>query len=141
MERHFAEFLVDAEGSQRRRQRDRRVRNRQRKRVDVPVIKVVKWDPQERLEEVTAEPPPGIAEYSATTAAEVVASTVVESVDGCEVRPPGVEVPEFVFQIRIQQCAFEQLADILEVVEEHIPERALAGCGGACIHCMSAWRW
>ena len=45
----------DAEGSQRRRQRDRKVRNRQRKSVDVPVIKVVQLDPQERVEETTAE--------------------------------------------------------------------------------------
>ena len=66
MERHFAEFLFvwalkgclskgrsDAEGSQRRRQRDRRVRNRQTKRVHVPAIKV-KWDSQERVQEPTA---------------------------------------------------------------------------------------
>ena len=47
----------------------------------------VKWDPQERVEEPTAEPLPGFTEYCVTTAAEAVASTVVESVDGCEVRP------------------------------------------------------
>ena len=72
---------TDAEGSRRRRQGDRRVRNRQMKRVEV------KWDPQERVEEPTAEPLPGFTEYCVTTAAEAVASTVVESVDGCEVRP------------------------------------------------------
>ena len=65
----------DAEGSQRRRQRDRRVRNRLRMRVDAPVIEVVKRDPQERVEEPTAEPLPGIAEYSVARLAEVVALT------------------------------------------------------------------
>ena len=95
--------------------------------VDVPVFDMVQWDPQERVQEPTAEHalvfvvkpvgvgearPPGVAEYSATTAAEAVASTVVESVDDCEARPPGVEEPEFVFRDRIQQRAFERLADI-----------------------------
>ena len=59
-----------------------------------------------------------------------------------------MEVSEF------QQWAFEQLADIPEVVKEHMPERrvrrriaeqivdsSLAGCGGAFLHFMSAWRW
>ena len=57
-----------------------------RGRVYVPVIKVVKLDPQERVEETTTESPPGIAAYRATAAAESVASTVVKSVGGCEVR-------------------------------------------------------
>ena len=73
--------------------------------VDVPVIEVVKWDPHERVQEPTAEHalvsvvksvgvgearPPRIAKYSATTAAEAVASTVVESVDEGEARPPEI---------------------------------------------------
>ena len=61
MERRFTEFLFDLdlnveqmllvrvrgplrEGSQQRRQRDRRVRNRQKKRVDMPVFEVMKRD-------------------------------------------------------------------------------------------------
>ena len=92
------------------RQRDRRVQNRQRRRVDAPVIEVLKRNPQERVEEPTAERTPGSEEYSVTTAAEAAASTVVESVDGCEVWHQVVEVLEFVFRDRIQQRAFEQLA-------------------------------
>ena len=46
---------------------------------------VVMLDPQEGVEETTAESLPGIAAYRATADAEAVASTVVESVDGCEV--------------------------------------------------------
>ena len=48
----------------------------------------VNRDPWERVQEPTVE--------QATTAAEVVAPTVVESVDGCDDRLGGVEVPEFV---------------------------------------------
>ena len=69
-------------------------------------------DPQERVQEPTVE--------QATTAAEVGASTVVESVDGCEDRPHSVEVSEFVCQDRIQQLAFEQPAGFSEVVEESV---------------------
>ena len=64
--------------------------------------------------------PPGIAKYRATTASEAVPSTIVESVDGCEARPQGVEVPEFVFRDRIQQRAFEQLGGFSEVVEKSV---------------------
>ena len=63
---------------------------------------------------------PGIAECSVARRAEVVASTVVESGDDCEVRPQGVEVPEFVFRDRIQQRAFEQLAGCSEVEEKSV---------------------
>ena len=62
-------------------------------------------------------------------------------------------MPEFVFPDRIQLRVFEQLAGFSEVVEELIPESpatncradrghsSLAGCGGACLHCMTAGRW
>ena len=87
----------------------------------MPVFDVVQWSPQERVQEPTAEHasvsvvmPVG----RATTAAEGVASTVVESDDDCEARPPGVEVPEFVFRDRSKQRAFQRLADISEVVEK-----------------------
>ena len=54
------------------------------------------------------------------TAAELVASTVVEPVDGCEDRSQGVEVPVFVSRDSIQRLAFEQLAGSSEVVEESV---------------------
>ena len=114
-------------------QRDRRLQGRSGRRVDVPVFDIVQWDPQERVQEPTAEHafvfvlkpvgvgearPPGVAEYSAAKAAEAVASTVVESVHGGEARLPGVEAPQFVSRDRVQQRAFEQFADISKVVEE-----------------------
>ena len=54
------------------------------------------------------------------TAAEVVASTVFKSVDGCEDRPQVVEVPVFVSRDRIQRVAFEQLAGFSETLEESV---------------------
>ena len=71
------------------------------------IIEVVKWDTQERVEECCA-----------TTAADAVASEVIESVDYFEVRPPRVEFPECVFRERTQQRAFDRLADISEAVEK-----------------------
>ena len=82
-----------------------------------------------RVEEPSAEPLPEIAKYRATAAAEV-ALTVVESVGGCEVRHQGVEVPEFVFQDRIQQRAFEQLDGFSEVVEKSVFKVPFLGCQG-----------
>ena len=124
--------------------------------VDVAVFEVVKWVPLERVQEPTAKHapgsiveslfvgevwPPGIAKYRATAAAEAVASTSVESLDGCEVRPQGVEVPEFVFGDRIQQRAFEHLAGFSQVVEiqgvpflvcqDTVKKRHFRGSGGA----------
>ena len=61
----------------------------------------------------------------AETAAEVVASTVVESVDGCADRSQGVEVPEFVFRDRIQQRAFR------------VARWLFRGCGGVFFHGFS----
>ena len=72
------------------------------------------------MEETTAESPPGFAAYRATGAAEAVAATVVESVDGCEVRTERVEVPQYVFRDRIQQRALEQLAGFSEVEEKSV---------------------
>ena len=117
------------------RQRDRRLQGRSARRVEghivhVQVFDMVKW--QERVREPTAEHalvsvvklvgvgevgPPGFAEYSATTAAEAVASTVVESVVDCEACFSGLEVPFFVCQDRVQERTFQQFADIPEVVE------------------------
>ena len=80
--------------------------------VDMPVFEVMKRDQQERVQETTTE--------QVVTAAEVVASTAVESVGGCEDRPQGVEVPVFVSRDRIQRLAREQLAGFSEVVEESV---------------------
>ena len=64
------------------------------------------------MQETTAE--------QVVRAAEVVASTVVESVDGCEDRPQGVEARVFVSQDRIQRLVLEQLAGFSEAVEESV---------------------
>ena len=87
MERHFAGFLFDlgrsvskgcsskersdAEGSQKRRQRDCRVRNRQKKKADVPVFEVMKRDSQERVQEPTAEQVTPAAEGGGSTGIRV----------------------------------------------------------------------
>ena len=73
----------------------------------------MKRDQQERVQEMTAE--------QVVTAAEVVAPTVVESVDGCEDRLQGVEVFVFVSRDRIQRLALKQLVGFSEaVVEESV---------------------
>ena len=77
----------------------------------------VKREKQERVQETTAE--------QVVTAAEVVASTVVESVDGCEDRPQEVEAPVFVSRDRIQRLALRQLAGCLEAVEESVTKVVL----------------
>ena len=80
--------------------------------VDVLGFEVMKRDHQERVQETTAE--------QVVTAAEVVASTVVELVDGCEDRPQGVEVSVFVSRDRIRRLAFEQPAGFSEAMESVI---------------------
>ena len=71
-------------------------------------FEVMKRDHQERVQETTEQ---------VETAAEVLASTVVESVDGCEDRLEGVEVSVFVSRDRIQRLALEQHAGFSEAVE------------------------
>ena len=117
-EGQFVEWVVGCARKVRgQRQRDRRLQGRVARRVeghvvDVPVFEVMKRDQQERVQETTAE--------QIVTAAEVVASTVDEPVDGCEDRPQGVEVPVFVSRDRIQRLAFEQLAGFSEAVDEYV---------------------
>ena len=84
-------------GKQERRLKGRVARRVEEHVVDVPVFEVMRKDQQERVQETTAE--------QVVTAAEVFASAVVESADGCEDRPQGVEVPVFVSRDRIQRLA------------------------------------
>ena len=130
----------------------------------------MKWDPQERVEEPTAwhalvsvaksfgvgeARPPGISEYSVTTAAEDVASTVVESVDSCEVPPQGevseaeescfvVFSQEHILERRVRQRIVEKIEDtpVLLDVEEHVFTVCRRGQWETGFErCVSAWRW